>query len=400
MYENNRLAKTAYIRITIIVFMLLVWIAGISLSISSLSPISELIKSSPVTVTDEVKEKLVKLEAQSAVIRDAELKADSLYKAYSIGTIRLKEKIIELPQDAKGLLSFIELVKSEAYNPNIGQYSSKILEIRVDWDYSRSEEKLYFPKAIKLFIGKPDIVIKEEKNGQDIPYYSIQSSKQILDKNIAVNKELNLKDYYTFVDFEIGSGQAHNSTDNIGIDLLTRVWMHNKDSAELFDYNYKLYLVPRDGPAVKNYYDSIIIGLENNLSSIRATHLKYSKLLEKVEKAAAELESRTLSSTPLFIVVAFRASLIVLVMVAIGFILIKALSAELNQMRRLSYVQVTNNLLASHNENKIQYAPYILRAVCGDISKNKEQADLPLLARAVDKAGEYFGNQVTSSRSK
>jgi hypothetical protein len=392
--------KESHIRIAVLTVLIIVWTIGISLLISVLSPIDELVQNSPISLEDQstIKSKIERLDIQSKITKEFATLNKDLSDDYREALKYLKEKFANFPNTQDGLVELISLIGSESQNPIIrAQFSSQVLGVSIHTVQEENKDN-YVPQEIYLVSRDAIVEIKGKTAGMEYPesisYLSIQSAKSLLENQIQVDSTYREKRIVSIIEFSDPPSFKHlvNSYNGYRAKKLIELILFPEKGA-------KISLDLKNEAVIKNIFESILNNLARNERELSETYTKYSLLSEKMISTSEGLESRLLSSTALFGVISFRASLIVVVFVSIGFILIRALSAELAQARRISFTQIGNSMLTDQSVEKLQYAEQVISIVSGDnITQKSNQSDLPLASQLVEKTGEAISKVLTRSK--
>jgi len=141
--------------------------------------------------------------------------------------------------------------------------------------------------------------------------------------------------------------------------------------------------------------------IKGHSSQLNKVWKEYERVRENLEKRRNELESRLRSSNELFAISALRASLITVVVVSVGFVLLRAFAAELTQARRMSIVEMTSILTNNYPKGKLEYIPAIVRAISGDkTNKALAEGTPPDTITAAAKLGEAVSKFAGAAKSR
>jgi hypothetical protein len=371
MSDLVQLRKDSYFRIGLTVVLLVVWFVGFSFAISLVSPIDSLIKSSPIKSSPELQKKISRIDAQAKISRIVSNNYKDLLDSYSEDTKKLKIKLETFKKSSTGLSDLLEYI---ATNESSYGVNTSLISLTTQSIIDPLDKSNYLQNKILVVLSQPEVNVESKPKGQEYPqrvdYFTIQSNEDISSKNITVNRSnyisqtvlniANIKDL-NFARTYSGS----NTLDLKGILKLLQPLAKSsmlEDSSGRFSFTFDVF----DQNVFSEKMDLILSRLTRNQELLNVGYEKYNSIATKLENSSSTLEARLLSSTPLFSVMAFRASVIVFVLVSIGAILVRALAAELNQSRRITYSAVSLHLLTTLSVEKSNYAAEVIHATCGD----------------------------------
>lgn len=397
----NSVKGESHKRVAVLTLLIIIWTLGISLLISVLSQIEELVQNSPVSFEDQsvIRSKIERLDIQSKLTREMASANKDLGDDYREALNYLKVRFSNLPNTREGFIELISLIGSGNENPYLRElYSTQAIGIIVET--IKIENETYLPKTIYLVTREVHVELKAETSASDYPekisYLAIQSAKDLIDNKVNVESFSTDKKIAPIIEFS--DPKSYQKSFPVHGDNIDR-------SKDLI----KLIMIPREGvkvlidltseKSINKIYKNILIQLQRTEHNLNKSQSKNALLSEKMLSKSDGLESKLLSSTALFAVISFRASLIVVVFVSIGFILIRALSAELAQSRRLSCTQIGHSILTEQDVEKLPYVEQVISVVSGDKRDTRDnksnQSDLPLAAQLVEKTGDAISKIVT-----
>lgn len=371
-------------RICILVTLLIAWTAGVSLAISHLSPIDDLVRTAPIESTEKTLKELDRLTVQSEFASDLHQRSRDLLDQYGNAAQPLIPKLAPPDEShffffrkkAAGITmeSLVNTVFNIRENPrinfnvgnNFGNYAKQLFGVELRLNYAPAEPHQL--EAVSWFVWQPTIELvqrtsKEQPDNFDsersISISSVSGPEERSLITVAVN------DRRMSLGFSKAKGEplirVSNSPEDVEA-LLTQQFSstENTSTTRLFEDSFY------SDEAASRLAEDIALAIQNHLARLEKTTATYLDASVSIEKRRSELESRLRSSPELFAVSVFRASLITIVIVSVGFVLLRAFAAELTQARRLASSNLARQITDQFPADKLEALPEIIRAISGD----------------------------------
>jgi hypothetical protein len=400
--DFKRFRRTSFFRLGLVSLALLAWVAGVSVLVSELSPLDELVKTSPIDEKNLQRsiETLQKLNRQSTEADRILYRLEYISEQFS----KRSEEIIKLIDagsfdDAYKVLSFIAH-KSDINKislPNASYQSFHFLDVTLD---SRPLEDATYLRSASIAVCGLDLAvvpvkIQEDGNdkaqldpisflysGYDAEEYKYNNTCNTVSEVVGVgtNQKVRFEWYYEVTE------KAAFLLGIYGSDGIRR-------AGQDINFPDQLQSLRADfGAVLKKVIDDNIAAFDRDVTRLKA-------LRDEFTERSAELEGRLNSSSELFAVAAFRATLITAIAVSIGFVLLRSFAAEIYQARRLSEIEVAHMLAESLEVEKLSQVPELAKAIAG--RQTKTTASVPEdVINAAGKLGEVVSRFSSKSTGK
>ncbi len=362
---STRLRIESWGRIAILAVMLIGWVGGVSFAIENLSPLNALVAASPVENDESNRETLHRLTIQSEMAERRADAAEKLSSIYSAAASEIQTALNVPPQDARdGLLKIIDVVQSIRTNPKLvsGGYEF-LMEIRAN-QYSDRDTTTKNPTELVIVVQQPRIgLTRSDDGGIAVPLSSIvdYAKAEKVTAGLLTRYDSGLS---VAVLARTGEDYEHPQVGRDQAVLLARRIVEQWDEAQpAWVLGFDLQ---NSQPAVLKIRDELVAAVQLQQAAVAAESADFREVSDNLRARLLEFESRMLSSQELFYVVAIRASLITIIVVAVGYVLLRAFAAELTQARRLANVELTARLMEAADGKHLHHVPEVLRAVAGD----------------------------------
>ncbi|MCJ8321552.1 MAG: hypothetical protein MJK12_18095 [Colwellia sp.] len=410
MEELNKFKNESYLRVALSIGLLAVWFIAFSYATTFLSPLDDLIKSSPIKSTANIDKKMSRVEAQARITREVSNNYYELSLSYSEDTKKLKDELLKYRSKKN---SFDSLMNYLSRIDHLSNKRRNFFGTSTSLVPDKLDSSKLIPREISLTLLVPTVSIVSHQESKDVPtieeYFFIQSNEEVKQKGIKVNndnfKSQNLFSILKISDYTIAERYARNGT-HLDLSTVASLLQPLIDGYKLTDLASR-YSIPFNAfseESMNEKIDLIIDTLNDIQNELHANYLKYNKIATELETSYTEIGARLLSSTPLFAVVAFRSSIVIFLFVSIGAILIKGLAAELNQSRRITYSSVSMHLLSKIDDEKLSNTADIIYAVAGDKvapstsdnTPNNISSSIEKLEKAIEKNTKEMASKIRS----
>ncbi|MFT6558913.1 hypothetical protein [Sneathiella sp.] len=375
MPDFATIKKTSTNRISIVIALLLLWTLGVTFIVSYISPLEEIIASAPLGEEEKktAQKQLDRLTLQSDSATVLAKYSDSLLVAYSDATQQIKkflkydpaESAFQNYQTIVHAVTSIETNKSVILTDSRGSRSNKVLS--TDYRYSNydTQEKPATLKELSLHVWQPLVTMAQQEVGTDnyrtnpvdlasltpVMREGMEYKPVILGNDASYANRIEAAMIFTEQDGNI-SVLPKGDRDTPLYAFLD--WVSEGKSSDNLNNR-----------AEKNI-QQIITALETHIEKLQKQKTQYDQAKISYNNQLKGLQSRLRSSESLFFVATFRAFLVTIVIISIGFVLIRAFAAELTQMRRVSYLEIAADLTSQYPAEVLKHMPDIIRAVGGD----------------------------------
>ena len=395
MQNFPHINKSSWFRIGIIVFFLLLWTVGVTLVVSYVSPLDELVQTAPLEETYDTRTQVARLTLQRDSASVLNHYAKNLHASYSETSEKLKKRLELLPSmsTTEAFERLFQTIFSEEINAGLstldsrGSYGNKILSLNFDFDESPTSNSYTRVGNVFVEIWEPIVGMGETKKlGEDRTTSPVALSL-LKPEDPAVEKPASSSSETTreksslsqdkYIPLVFGARSRYNYTRRIGKLLpesnrgLTVNTEYDRDEAKEEILKWVSEQSPRTNNSalrniIQNIFQDIRTGLDLHVTELKSQADFFEKEKTAYEKKLNELQNRLRSSDSLFYVATVRAFLVTVVVISIGFVLIRAFAAELTQMRRMSYLEISSDIAAKYDPEKLPHIPEIVRAVGGD----------------------------------
>lgn len=414
MQNYPHINKSSWIRMGIIVSLLLLWTAGVTFVVSYVSPLDEIVQTAPLDQkeADNATREIARLTLQRDSASVLNLYAKNLHESYLEVSERLKKALVisstmtagEAFQRITKTLSSEEINASLNLLDNRSSYGNRILSINYRYDQPLRDTATKAIEDIYVEIWEPIVGMAEtaqvEFNRDAVPVGLslikpgdpvILKSKHKNERNEREEKAEStyLKDKYTPIVFGSKSRENYSRrVSNLLPDLKKEVmidftsytsYIEERQGTDTAILKWIDELAPNPEIALRNKFQSAYQEIHTALN-LHVTELKSQADFFKTEKDVYDkklnaLQKRLRSSDSLFYVATVRAFLVTVVVISIGFVLIRAFAAELTQMRRMSYLEISSDMAAKYDQEKLPLIPELVRAVGGDKGSKSSISD-------------------------
>jgi len=369
---------------------LAILLVSIVIYLNCINPIEKLSKTVPVKQTKELNYQLDRLVYQIETATVLERHASNLYNKYLTAVKRIKydlhiKKETTTEEAYKKLLFLVgkaEATHAVTMTDRKNSYSQPILSL----DFgsiieAKGINQLNF-NNLPIYVWQPLVGVGAEDDQSNIVRgpLELEAVRPFRLENGKPNNKIG-----NFVPTIFGVGTSSAFEKKVGTlfpyDNTKELNVKNKSKRQIFEQviNWvKIYssippYVQTLKPHLMKVIEEAFRTMDNHLKEIHIQKLYFSSEKTALKEQLYDLQSRLRSSDSIFYVAALQTLLITFVAASIALILIRALAAELAQIRRINYLEISADLSENFCEGKPQYIADITRAVIGGKFSHKTE---------------------------